>query len=172
MTHSLNRLRHLAAFRFQAGADTDDDGIVCLPAIRGEAAAHERLLKVLEAAYGNEWKSSVLSKLLESSGCKGKSLEFWLREKFFAQHCKLFNNRPFIWHIWDGLKDGFSALVNYHMLDQGNLERLIYTYLNDWIRMQERGVGDNVSGSHERLAAAEGLKERLEKILEGEAQKA
>jgi hypothetical protein len=150
-------------------AYTDDDGIVCLPAIRGEVAAHERILKMLGASYGDGWKASVLDKLLESTDCKGNTLEYWLREKFFAQHCKLFNNRPFIWHIWDGLKDGFSALVNYHLLNRANLERLIYTYLGDWIRMQERGVGDNVSGAHERLAAAQGLKTRLEGILEGEA---
>ena len=22
---------------------------------------------------------------------------------FFAAHCKRFHNRPFIWHLWDGL---------------------------------------------------------------------
>jgi hypothetical protein len=35
--------------------------------------------------------------------------------------------------VWDGLKDGFAALVNYHKLDAKNLERLIHTYLGDWI---------------------------------------
>ena len=35
---------------------------------------------------------------------------------FFAHHCELFHQRPFIWHIWDGRRDGFHALVNYHRL--------------------------------------------------------
>jgi hypothetical protein len=30
---------------------TDDDGIVCLPSVRGEKPAHERLLKLLIAAW-------------------------------------------------------------------------------------------------------------------------
>ena len=44
-------------------------------------------------------------------------LDDWLRNDFFEEHCKLFQQRPFIWHIWDGRKrDGFHALVNYHKL--------------------------------------------------------
>jgi len=45
-------------------------------------------------------------------------LEGFLRDEFFASHCKLFGNRPFIWQVWDGTKDGFSVLLNYHKLDQ------------------------------------------------------
>jgi hypothetical protein len=82
----------------------------------------------------------VLDKLLADADCAGKGLDVWLREKFFEQHAKRFHHRPFIWHVWDGLKDGFAALVNYHKLDAKNLERLIHTYLGDWIRQQEAGV--------------------------------
>ncbi|MBK1705247.1 N-6 DNA methylase [Halochromatium glycolicum] len=148
---------------------SDDDGICCLPAIRGEPAAHERLLGLLEAAYGDDWTAGTLGKLLAESGAQGKGLDVWLRDAFFQQHCKLFHHRPFIWHIWDGLKDGFAALVNYHRLDRANLERLIYTYLGDWIRMQERAAADGQQGADERLAAAKALKTKLEAILEGEA---
>jgi hypothetical protein len=85
-----------------------------------------------------------------------QSLDVWLREKFFEQHAKRFHHRPFIWHVWDGLKDGFGALVNYHKLDAKNLERLIHTYLGDWIRQQEAGVRDGIDGAQTRLAAAAG----------------
>ncbi len=148
---------------------SDDDGIVCIPAVRGEQPAEQRLEALLQAAYGEEWSLSTRDKLLEAAGCKNKSLDFWLREKFFEQHCKLFQHRPFIWHIWDGLKDGFSALANYHQLDRKNLERLIYTYLDDWIRTQKHGKAEGMDGASSRLAAAEGLKQRLEQILKGEA---
>src|SRR5690606_1946626 len=114
------------------------------------------------------WKPAVLNKLLAEADCAGKSLEVWLREKFFEQHVKLFRHRPFIWHVWDGLKDGFGALVNYHKLDAKNLERLIHTYLGDWIRQQEEGVRQGTDGAEIRLAAAQDLKRRLELILEGE----
>lgn len=144
----------------------DKDGIVCLPAVWGEAPAHTRLEKLLVAAFEDDWKAGALDKLLAAVG--SKSLDLWLRDKFFEQHCKLFQHRPFIWHIWDGLKDGFSALVNYHKLDRAGLERLIYTYLGDWIRIQEQGVKEQRDGAEERLTAAKNLQQRLEAILAGE----
>ncbi|NLY14764.1 MAG: N-6 DNA methylase [Gammaproteobacteria bacterium] len=145
---------------------TDDDGIVCLDAVRGEAPADQRLEALLEAAYGDQWTVATRDQLLKTVG--GKSLKHWLRDKFFEQHCKLFQHRPFIWHIWDGLNDGFSALINYHKLDKAGLERLIYTYLGDWIRTQQAGLQAGTDGAQERLAAAETLKSELEAILQGE----
>ncbi|MEY8198461.1 MAG: N-6 DNA methylase [Colwellia sp.] len=145
----------------------DDDGIACIPAIRGEKPAADRLEAMLQASYGDAWNINVLNELLAS--VKASSLDAWLRDKFFDQHCKMFGHRPFIWQIWDGLKDGFSALVNYHQLDADNLDRLIYTYLGDWIRSQEQGVKDGVDGADIRLAAAQNLKAELEAIKQGEA---
>ena len=146
----------------------DEDGIVCIPPVRGEAAADDRLLNLLAAAYGESWKTYTLARLLASSGYAGKTLGNWLREKFFIQHCKLFHHRPFIWHIWDGLPDGFAALVNYHKLDYKLLETLIYTYLGDWIARQQQDIANGIDGAVEKLAAAENLKKKLELILEGE----
>jgi hypothetical protein len=145
----------------------DDDGIVCLPAVRGEKAAHDRLEDLLDAAYGDGWSANVLNDLLKSVNTE--SLDAWLRDKFFDQHSKLFQHRPFIWQIWDGEKDGFSALVNYHKFDLAGLERLIYTYLNDWIRTQENGVKETIDGADIRLTAARNLKQQLEAIVKGEA---
>jgi hypothetical protein len=151
---------------------TDDDGIVCMPSVRGETPAHDRLLELLIAAWETvqpgSWKPAVLDKLLADAECAGKGLDTWLRDSFFEQHSKRFRHRPFIWHVWDGLRDGFAALVNYHRLDTKNLERLIHTYLGDWIRQQEAGVRDSVDGAQQRLAASHDLKRRLELILEGE----
>jgi hypothetical protein len=147
----------------------DEDGIVCIPPVRGEASAADRLLNLLAAAYGEAWSTDVLAELLKSADHAGKTLETWLRDKFFTQHCKLFQHRPFIWHIWDGLPDGFSALVNYHKLDRKSLETLIYTYLGDWIGRQKQDKNNSIDGAEERLAAAEALKKKLEQILEGEA---
>jgi len=153
-------------------AHTDDDGICCLPSVRGEAPAHERLLQLLMAAWETvepgSWRPAILDQLLAQADCAGKGLDVWLREKFFEQHAKRFHHRPFVWHVWDGLKDGFAALVNYHRLDAKNLERLIHTYLGAWIGQQEKGVQGGVDGAPTRLAAAQDLKRRLELILEGE----
>ncbi|RRV19761.1 hypothetical protein EGJ23_23195 [Pseudomonas sp. o96-267] len=145
----------------------DDDGIVCLSPLRGERAAADQLENLLHAAFGDAWTPQRRNQLLEQVGAK--SLDAWLRDKFFEQHCKLFHHRPFVWHVWDGLKDGFSALVNYHKLDRNNLERLTYTYLDTWISNQQRAVSEKVDGADARLAAAQDLKARLVRILEGEA---
>ena len=146
----------------------DLDGIVCIPPVRGEARASERLLNLLAESYGDAWSSEILATLLKNADHAGKTLESWLRDKFFSQHLKLFQQRPFIWQIWDGLRDGFSVLVNYHMLDRKKLEALIYTYLGDWIMRQKRDQENKVDGAGERLVAAESLKTKLELILEGE----
>jgi hypothetical protein len=144
----------------------DDDGIVCIPAIRGEKPAVDRLEAILHAAYGDEWSATLLNNLLKS--VKSRDLNLWLRDKFFEQHSKLFQHRPFIWQIWDGLPDGFSALVNYHTLDYKGLERLIYTYLDDWISTQIQQEKDGDEGAELRLTAARNLREQLEAILVGE----
>lgn len=146
----------------------DKDGIVCIPPVGGEKAAADRLLNLLAAAYGESWNNSVLTQLLASADHAGKTLESWLREKFFAQHCELFHQRPFIWHIWDGLRDGFAALVNYHRLDTKTLEALIYTYLGNWISRQTQDAAAGVEGAQEKLDAAQALKQMLELILKGE----
>ena len=89
----------------------DDDGIVCIPSVRGEEPAAERLLALLTAAASSR----------QMRNCRRVDLDDWLRNGFFEEHCKLFHDRPFVWHIWDGRKrDGFHALVNYHKLCEGD----------------------------------------------------
>lgn len=147
----------------------DENGIVCIPAVRGERSAAERLYSLLSTAYGGSWNSDKLAELLKQAEHADRSLESWLRARFFTQHCQLFGNRPFIWHIWDGLHDGFGALVNYHKLDGKLLQALIFTYLGDWINKQMRDIEKGVDGAEEKLAAAEHLKKKLELVLRGEA---
>ncbi len=145
----------------------DADGIVCLSAAKGEAPAAERLRSLLVKALG----PFDLAALLAGAGPKGskaKTLEDWLRDEFFEQHCALFHHRPFIWHLWDGHKSGFSALVNYHQLNHATLEKLTYAYLGDWIRRQQAAVDAGGAGSDARLQAAKQLQARLKLILDGE----
>jgi N-6 DNA Methylase len=145
----------------------DKDGVVCLSATKGESPAAERLRTVLVQALGK----FDLSALIASAGPKGsksETLEEWLRDEFFEQHCALFQHRPFVWHVWDGHKSGFSALVNYHQLTHANLEKLTYAYLGDWIRRQQAAVDAGEAGSDARLQAAKQLQARLKLILEGD----
>jgi hypothetical protein len=145
----------------------DPDGIVCLSATKGEAPGAERLRGLLVRALGN----FDLKTLIAGAGPKGsksETLEAWLRDEFFDQHREIFHHRPFIWHVWDGHKSGFGALLNYHQLTHAKLEKLTYAYLGDWIRRQQAAVDAGEAGSDARLQAAKQLQSRLKLILEGE----
>lgn len=152
----------------------DKDGIVCLAATKGEAPAADRLNALLAVAFGSDWSSAKARELIVATGSKAKSLADWLSDDFFAQHCDRFHQRPFIWHVWDGLKGGFSALVNYHRLAAGDgggkrtLDKLIYTYLGEWIDAQRKAQKAGVEGADARLTAAEHLSTQLKAILAGE----
>ena len=152
----------------------DPVGIVCLSAARGESNAPDRLRALLAHAYGDQWSAATERALLAATSSKPpKSLEDWLRDQFFQEHCRLFHNRPFIWHIWDGRKDGFHALVNYHRLagpegeGRRTLESLTFAYLNEWIERQRADQGEGVPGADGRLAAALDLQEQLQRIRTG-----
>ena len=147
---------------------TDDDGIVCLPAVRGEPAAIDRLRALLARAFGADWSAAREAQLLTDAGCDGMPLVQWLRDKFFEQHISRFGKRPFIWHVWDGHKEGFSALINYHQLTHEKLTTLIHLYLGDWITQQKRAVDAGNADAVLKLAKAEALKIKLEAILTGE----
>ena len=149
------------------------EGIICIPAVLEQERADVRLLRILEAAWGESWNDGVVEGLLSVSGAS--SLDDWLRNHFFAEHCRVFHDRPFIWHVWDGRKhDGFHALLNYHKLTDVNgngrrlLESLTYSYLGDWIGRQQADVREERNGAEARLVAAVELQRRLVAILTGD----
>ena len=153
----------------------DDDGIVCIPSVRGEEPAVARFRQMLAIALNPNWSPVKEQELINATGANTSNLDEWLRDHFFEQHCKLFHQRPFIWHIWDGRRrDGFHALVNYHKLAEGNgkgrqlIENLTYSYLGDWITRQKEGVKRGEEGAEDRLTAAVELQKRLIAIIEGE----
>lgn len=173
-------LGRLAGYRWpeQSRDDLDDlmdeHGIVCFGSLKGDAPAAERLGVMLARCFGDDWSSAKLASLLSAEGDSSKNLDEWLRENFFARHCVLFHHRPFIWHIWDGRRDGFHALVNYHKLAEGDgkgrklLETLTYSYLGDWITRQRAAIKEGEVGAEARLSAALELQQQLTKIVEGE----
>ena len=165
-------------------AFADDDGIVCLEATRGEPSACGRLRALLEAAFGDAWSTAKERELLAAIAAEkstekktvkpATSIEDWLRDDFFREHNKLFRNRPFVWHLWDGQKRGFHCLANAHKLNgpdgegQRTLKKITYDYLGDWIARQKSAVESGREGADALLAAAQHLQGELERILEGE----
>lgn len=159
--HWVEQASHLNTF-------ADDDGIVCIPPVAGELSAAERLRDLLLRAFMPSWLTGSEQTLLTSVGYTNRSLEDYLRNGFFEQHCKLFHHRPFIWQVWDGHKEGFSALINYHRLDHKTLESLTFRYLGDWITRQRDAEKRGEPGASDRLLKAEDLQRRLKLILDGE----
>lgn len=147
----------------------DGDGIVALAALQGEQDATTRLRLLLARAYGAEWSTSLEHELVVASGEKSGDLGTWLRDTFFNHHVKVFGSRPFLWHLWDGRKDGFSAIVNYHRLDHATLSKLTYSTLGRWIERQRGDAENGEAGADARLAAALDLQRRLALILDGES---
>ena len=155
----------------------DADGIVCLSSIGGEPAAADRLRQLLAVAYGADWSATMERRLLVAAAGSSEpadSIEEWLQDRFFEEHCRHFRQRPFIWHVWDGRRDGFHALVNYHLLasvdGQGRrtLAALTYSHLGDWMVRQEADRDRGLDGADGRLAAAQDLQNQLKKIIAGE----
>ena len=170
------KARALAEQSAELAPFCDDDGIACLPSVRGKAALVDRLRALLAKAFGSDWSAAREAQLLRDAGCDGLPLAQWLRDKFFEQHLALFKtkqgSRPFLWHLWDGHKDGFSAILNVHSLTRAKLQTLVHIYLDDWITQQRRTVdagGGQGGEASLKLAKAEALKAQLLAILEGEA---
>jgi hypothetical protein len=146
--------------------EPDADGVLPLLAVAGERPLADRLRDYLNVAIPG-WDEAALVRaadgLIDKKGAKDVSLEAWLRDRAFRQHAALFHNRPFIWQVWDGQKDGFSGFLHYHRLDHALLQKLTYTLLGAWITRRQ------AENDERRVEAATILKKKLETILEGEA---
>lgn len=148
----------------------DNDGVLCLEAVAGEQPLAQRLRSMLAAAFGEAWSDALERRLvaeadqaLDKRAARDGSLEAWLRDRAFRQHCRLFHDRPFLWQVWDGSPDGFSTFVHYHQLDAGTFGKLTYTVLGDWIARMTN------AGDARRIEAAKILQQKLTAILDGEA---
>lgn len=147
----------------------DNDGLLGVPSVAGEKSLVDRLRTYLAAAYGADWSEELERRLvfeadvaLDKKAARDGSLNAWVRDRAFRQHCVLFSQRPFLWQISDGLKDGFSVFIHYHRFDQANLRKLTYTLLGDWLARAK--AEDNVL----RYEKGRELQQMLEKVLEGE----
>ena len=147
----------------------DSDGLLGVPAVAGEKPLADHLRAYLAAAFDADWSDALERRLvaeadetLDKKTARDGSLDAWVRDRAFRQHCALFGQHPFLWHISDGLKDGFSVFAHYHRLDQANLRKLTYTLLGDWLARAQ--IENNLL----RYEKGRELQQKLEKILEGE----
>ncbi|WP_293405431.1 hypothetical protein [Phenylobacterium sp.] len=144
----------------------DADGLLPVVAVGPERPLADRLRDYLKVAIPGCDEARLVREAderIEKKAGKDLSLEGWLRDRAFRQHSALFHNRPFLWQVWDGQQDGFSAFLHYHRLDHAALQKLTYTLLGAWIARREAEKDER------RVEAAKMLKQKLEAILGGEA---
>lgn len=139
--------------------------VLPLAGLRGRPSAADLVRDLLRRSFGPSWSTAEEGEMVRRAGCADGTLETWLRDRFFAQHLAVFRQRPFLWHVWDGRRDGFSALLLCHALDAGRLRALIDGPLSDWIRGREEGPG----AERNAAGAARELRRKLLLILEGDA---
>jgi hypothetical protein len=144
----------------------DADGVLPLRAVAGERPLAERLRDYLNVAIPG-WDEAKLvretDELIDNKVSRDLSLETWLSDRACRQHSVLFQSRPFLWQVWDGQKDGFSAFLHYHRLNHATLQKLTYTLLGAWIARRE------AENDSRPVEAAKILQKKLEAILVGEA---
>ncbi|MFC7538793.1 hypothetical protein ACFQU2_04060 [Siccirubricoccus deserti] len=144
------RLAPLARERATAAAalaGADANGLLTLHGAGTDKPLADQLRDLLACAYDEAWSNTrelalirAADALLDKKEFKDATLEGWLRDRAFRQHCVLFYQRPFLWQVWDGGKGGFSAFLHYHRLNRAALEKLTYTLLGDWTaRMKAEG---------------------------------
>ena len=144
----------------------DADGLLPLVPVLGERPLADRLRAFCVTAWGDAWTAGTEATLIAAACERAKdrppprlTFDAWLRTHAARQHAKLFHDRPFLWRITDSRADGFTAVAHYHRLTTGNLERLTYTVLGDWIAR----LGDDP-----RNEAARVLQAKLALILKGD----
>ena len=141
----------------------DDDGIVCIPSVRGEEPAAERLLALLlrrvrqcELAGGRPGRLApqrLLRGALQAVPRPAVRLAHLGRPQ--ARRLPRPGQLP-------------QALRRRRQGPASCWRSLTYAYLGDWITRQKDGVKRGEGGAEDRLAAALELQKRLEAILEGE----
>jgi hypothetical protein len=148
----------------------NNDGLFGIPAVAGDKSLTDRFRTYLAAVFGSGWSDALERRLtveademFDKKIARDNSLDAWLRDRAFRQHSVLFNQCPFLWHIWDGLKDGFSVFAHYHRFDQAGLRKLTYTMLGDWLARAK------AEGNALRFEKGRELQQMLEKLLEGES---
>jgi len=149
----------------------DADGLLPLVACGGEAPLADRLRDFLRAAFSDAWSADFETRLVTEADAKLGSttkrsvatINDWLHTRAFAQHVKLFQHRPFLWHVWDGRDDGFGAFAHYHRLGRAGLEKLTFTLIGDWI------ARNDADGDTGRSESARALQTQLRAVLDGEA---
>lgn len=164
--------------------EADTDGLVCLEAVAHEPPLLDRLRHELYAAFPAQDPAALETEVINELKKKTKgyrraeSLAEWLQDVFFETHCRLYQQRPLIWHLASDQTrrvPAFGALVHAHKFDADALAKLRGTHLRDRLAILRREAGQAAKDGREEdrleaLAAveeAEAYDEKLKRLQEG-----
>lgn len=85
----------------------------------------------VEKVYGSDTLDENLCFITSALGGCGDSITFlhnYLKRSFFADHSKVYKNRPIYWQISSGKKNAFTAFMYLHRYDSGFLNTLKVKY--------------------------------------------
>ena len=113
----------------------DDDGIV--PMMDDDCGFHDnasnRFSEFIEAAFGTDSKTENLNFVREALG---KDIVDYLRTNFYADHKKMYQNRPIYWMFSSnqkGKRAAFQCLVYMHRMNRFTPEHIRTNYLLPYI---------------------------------------
>ena len=98
----------------------DNDGLLGVGPVAGEKPLVDRLRAYLAVAFDSDWSDALERRLVaeadeafDKKAARDGSLEAWVRDRAFRQHCMLFGQRPFLlrWFRFRGQGCGFAKLV-------------------------------------------------------------
>ncbi len=164
--------------------EADEDGLVCFESVDHEKPLLERLRHELHAAFPAQDPAALETEVINELKKKTKgyrraeSLTEWLQDAFFETHCRLYQQRPLIWHLAsDQVRrvPAFGILVHAHKFNGDSLAKLRGTHLRDRIAILRREAGQASQDGREddRLEAlaaveeAEAYDEKLKRLQDG-----
>ncbi|MWG35297.1 BREX-5 system adenine-specific DNA-methyltransferase PglX [Halomarina oriensis] len=145
----------------------EDDGIVPLHSINGQADMLDRVVERFEDTYG-EYAEDRLAEVDEILGARSAAeeaypnLRAFVAQDLFDYHVQTMENTPILWKltterlIADSTGEGFACFLDYHGLDAGLFDRLSNQYLEPRkAELRERRSAANRRRGDESLSTSE-----------------
>ncbi|MYG00240.1 hypothetical protein F4212_14070 [Candidatus Poribacteria bacterium] len=186
-TDEQKRMEHvwrLLSYAVKRVAEMDEDGIVPLAPLSGEASLLDRVNEEIAALFPEQDVNQVEVEIANELKRRVKgykralSIGEWLDNIYFDYHASLYKKRPIIWHIASSQgssSSAFGALCHYHKFDANRMAKLRAGYLRDAIEVfrREAALADKEHRAEDRiewqakLEEAQGLDQRLQAVQEG-----
>ena len=142
-TTEQKRMEHvcrLLSYAVKCVLEEEDDGLVSLQSVAQERPLLERVRTKLTSFFPEQdphtLEIEVVNELKKrvKGYARAESLQDWLTHVFFDFHCRLYQQRPILWHLassQESVEPAFSVIVHYHRFDHDRLAKLRSVHVRD-----------------------------------------